>query len=123
MGLARGFPVLLLPGEPLACLAAYDLFAGRLIRHMAGRTPSLPYPARTIVTARKIVSAIGTVDLCRVRVVDGRAEPLGSAESGGLVSAARADGFILVPEALEGYAPGASVTVYLYAGSAEAPAG
>jgi molybdopterin molybdotransferase len=114
MGTAGGAPAILLPGEPLACLCAYDLVAGRLVRRLAGRDPGLPYVAKTVEVGRKIVSAIGFVDLCRVRLVEGRAEPIGSAESGGLVAAMRADGFVLVPEPLEGYAPGTHVTVHFY---------
>jgi molybdopterin molybdotransferase len=63
---------------------------------------------------RKIVSAIGFVDLCRVRLVDGRVEPVGAAEFGGLASTVRADGFVIVPAPLEGYAPGTRVKVHLY---------
>ena len=43
-----------------------------------------------------------------------RVEPVGAAEFGGLPSAVRADGFVLVPASLEGYAPGARIVVRLY---------
>jgi molybdopterin molybdotransferase len=114
LGSVGAIPVLLLPGDPLACLCAYDLLAGRLIRGLGGASPEMPYNTREIEIGRKIVSNVGVVDLCRLRLVDGRAEPVGTAESGGLVSATRADGFALVPETLEGYAPGSSVTMYCY---------
>jgi molybdopterin molybdotransferase len=116
MGTVGDVPVLLLPGDPLACLCAYDLVAGRLVRHLAGRDRRLPYATREAEIGRKIVSAIGVADLCRVRLVDGRAELIASVETGGLASAVRADGFVLVPEPLEGYAPGVRVTVHLYDG-------
>ena len=35
--------VLLLPGNPVSCLAAYDVFAGRAIRMMAGLPVDWPY--------------------------------------------------------------------------------
>ncbi len=117
MGSAGGVPVILLPGSPLACLCAYDLFAGRLIRQLGGRSSQLPYLVRHATVGRKIVSSIGNLELCRVRLVAGEAIPVGSADSGGLASAARADGFLLVPATLEGYAPGSSVAVYLYDGA------
>ncbi len=125
MGSAGGVPVILLPGSPLACLCAYDLFAGRAIRRLGGRSSNLPYLVRHATVGRKIVSSIGNLELCRVRLVAweatgeaaGEAIPVGSADSGGLASAARADGFILVPATLEGYAPGSSVAVYLYDGA------
>ena len=107
MGLSGTTPVLLLPGDPLACLCAYELLAGRLIRSLGGRSPELPHPVREAEVGRKIVSAIGFVDLCRVRLVDGRVEPVGSAEFGGLASSVRADGFVVIPAPLEGIcAPG-----------------
>ncbi len=117
MGAAGEVPVILLPGSPLACLCAYDLFAGRLIRRLGGRSSQLPYPVRNAIAGRKIVSSIGNLELCRVRLVAGEAIPVGSADSGGLASTARADGFVLVPATLEGYAPGSSVAVYLYDGA------
>jgi molybdopterin molybdotransferase len=114
MGTVGAAPVFLLPGDPLACLCAYEVLAGRLVRRLAGRSPEFPYPVREAEVGRKIVSAIGMVDLQRVRVVNGRAEPIGSAESGGLASAVRADGFVVVPAPLEGYAPGARVSIHIY---------
>jgi molybdopterin molybdotransferase len=113
-GRRDGVPVILLPGEPLACLAAYELFAGRLVRRLAGRGPGLPHPMREAEIGRKIVSAVGLVDFVQVALVAGCAEPRGSPEAGGLLSAVRADGFLLVPAELEGYAPGARADVYLY---------
>ena len=61
--------VFLLPGNPVSCLCAYDFFAGRAIRLLGGRPPDWPHPhACSAVVARKIVSAIGRVDYCRVRL-------------------------------------------------------
>lgn len=114
LGTAGQTPVILLPGNPLDCLCAYDLFAGRLIRNLSGRAPSLPYRVRQATVKRKIVSSVGTVELCRVLLIEGDALPLGTADSGGLASVVRADGFIVIPATLEGYAPGATVDVYTY---------
>jgi molybdopterin molybdotransferase len=114
MGLAGGAPVVLLPGDPLACLFAYELLAGRAVRRLGGRDPGLPHATREGQLARKVVSAVGFVDVCQVRLAAGLVEPLGVAEFGGLAAATRADGFVVVPAPLEGYAPGARVTVHLY---------
>jgi molybdopterin molybdotransferase len=114
MGLRGTTPVLLLPGDPLACLCAYELLAGRLIRRFAGAAPELPHRVRVAEVGRKIVSAIGFVDVCRVRLIEGRVEPVASAEFGALASSVRADGFVVVPASLEGYAPGTQVKVHLF---------
>jgi molybdopterin molybdotransferase len=65
--------------------------------------------------ARKIVSAVGRVDYCRVRLGEEGVEPLALSGAAILSSTTRADGFVIVPAASEGYAPGSTVTVYLYA--------
>jgi molybdopterin molybdotransferase len=122
IGRIRGRPLFLLPGSPTGCLWAYELLAGRVVRRLAGRDPELPYAARDFVTGAKIVSSIGFLEVWPVRLVAGRdrveavsaAAPDGSL---GLFTAiAEADGFVLVPEASEGFPPGARVRVYLYNG-------
>jgi molybdopterin molybdotransferase len=106
--------VFLLPGNPVSCLCAYDFFAGRAIRLRGGRSPDWPHRTLRAVVARKIVSAIGRVDYCRVRVVDGRVEPIALSGASILSSTTRADGFVIVPAEFEGYGPEAEVTVFLY---------
>jgi molybdopterin molybdotransferase len=112
---AAGMPVLLLPGTPAACLWSYELFAGRAIRRLGGRDPALPYRSRLVATARKIVSSIGTTEICPVRLrSDGGVEPIASFAEIGLMAAAGADGFVIVAETSEGYPQRASVTAYFY---------
>jgi molybdopterin molybdotransferase len=85
-----------------------------ILRRLGGREPQLPHAVREVELGRKLVSAVGLVDFVQVALVAGRAEPQGSPESGGLFSAVCADGFVLVPAASEGYAPGARVGIHLY---------
>src|SRR5262249_21749070 len=106
--------VFLLPGNPVSCLCAYDFFAGRAIRSMGGLPTDWPHRRRQVKVARKIVSAIGRVDYCRIRLVDGEAEPIALSGASILSSTTRADGFAIVPAESEGYAPGSEITVYLY---------
>jgi molybdopterin molybdotransferase len=114
LGVVSGRPVFLLPGNPVSCLCAYDFFAGRLVRRLGGRAPDWPYETATLPLARKVVSELGRVDYLRVRVVDGRVEPLTSRGAGVLSTATRADGFVVVPQGTEGYPEGAPVVVHLY---------
>jgi molybdopterin molybdotransferase len=106
--------VFLLPGNPVSCLCAYDFFAGRAIRRLGARNADWPYPVSEQTLSRKIVSAVGRVDYCRVRRVDNGVEPLALSGASILSSTSRADGFIIIPAASEGYAPGQRVTVYHY---------
>jgi len=106
--------VVLLPGNPVSCLCAYDFFAGRAIRCMAGRSVDWPYRRSVEPLARQLVSAIGRVDYCRVRQTPEGIEPLALSGASALSSTTRADGFVIVPEMSEGYAPGSHVTVFWY---------
>jgi molybdopterin molybdotransferase len=106
--------VFLLPGNPVSCLCAYDFFAGRGIRLRGALAAPWPYRQLRAAVARKIVSAIGRVDYCRVRVRDGEVEPLALSGASVLSSTTRADGFVVVPAESEGYAPGSEVVVQLY---------
>jgi molybdopterin molybdotransferase len=104
----------LLPGNPVSCLCAYEFFAGRAIRLRGRRSPDWPHRTRQSMVARKIVSAIGRVDYCRVRLMDDQVEPVALSGASILSSTTRADGFVIVPAESEGYAPGTAVKVYLY---------
>jgi molybdopterin molybdotransferase len=106
--------VFLLPGNPVSCLCAYDFFAGRAIRLRGGRPADWPHRTRQCTVARKIVSAIGRVDYCRIRIVADRVEPLALSGASILSSTTRADGFVIVPAESEGYGPDTEVIVYLY---------
>ncbi len=107
-------PVLLLPGNPVSCLCAYDFFAGPIIRKLGGLPSDWPYRWEELPLARKIVSMIGRVDYCRVRIVESRVEPLAVSGASILSSTVRADGFVVIPGDAEGYAEKEIVRVYFY---------
>jgi molybdopterin molybdotransferase len=114
LGRIGGRLVFLLPGNPVSCLCAYDFFAGRAIRALGGRSTAWPYrPIRGRLT-RKISSPIGRLDYARVRVIDGAVEPLAVSGASVLSSTTRADGFVIVADDSEGFAPGAEVEIWLY---------
>jgi molybdopterin molybdotransferase len=107
-------PVVMLPGNPVSCLCAYDFVAGPMVRRQAGRPIQWPYRSLTFPLARKLTSTIGRVDYARVRIRAGQVEPLSTSGASILSSASRADGFVVVPAGLEGYPPGANVDVWCY---------
>jgi molybdopterin molybdotransferase len=112
--LLGGRVAFLLPGNPVSCLCAYDLFAGRVVRRLGGRAWELPYRTAPLPLAAKIVSAIGRVDYVRVKVAGGLAEPVAVSGASILSTTVVADGFALVDRDREGFAPGETVEVYLY---------
>ena len=114
MGKLGSALVFLLPGNPVSCLCAYDFFAGRALRRMQGLTSEWPYVACQARLRKKITSAIGRVDYCRVRVAAEGVEPLALSGASILSSTTRADGFVIVPADLEGWPAGSDVAVRLY---------
>jgi molybdopterin molybdotransferase len=111
LGWLGGAPLLLLPGDPLSALVSYELLAGRLLRRLAGRASDWPGPVQRFTLSRKIASPIGVSEWVPVVCRGSRAEPLALAPADGLVGYARADGFLVVPARLEGYAPGELVEI------------
>jgi molybdopterin molybdotransferase len=107
-------PVLfLIPGNPVSCLCAYDLFAGRVARRLGGRSWELPYRRATFALATEVASVPGRVDYVRVKVEGDRAAPLARGASS-LSGAVAADGFLLVPAARDRLSEGEAVEVWLY---------
>lgn len=107
--------VFLLPGHPLACLAAYEMFAGPAIRAMGGGSTGWPHPTVRCALSAEVRSERGRTDYVRVLVEGESARPLlhhGGASN--LTSAVRSDGAIVVPEDAEALAPAELVTVHLY---------
>jgi len=106
--------VILLPGNPVSSLCAYDFFAGRAIRALGGRAKEWPYRAIRGILTRKISSPIGRLDYARVKIKEGMVEPIAIAGASLLSSTTRADGFVIVGDDSEGFAAGAEVNVWLY---------
>lgn len=106
--------IVLLPGNPVSSLCAYDFFAGRAIRGLGGRSKEWPYRAIRAKLARKISSPIGRLDYARVRMVGDLVEPLSVAGASVLSSTTRADGFVIVGDNSEGFAAGSEVDVWIY---------
>jgi molybdopterin molybdotransferase len=106
--------VVLLPGNPVSSLCAYDFFAGRAIRALGGRSKEWPYRQTRGRLKRKISSPIGRLDYARVKINDGMVEPLAVAGASMLSSTTRADGFVIIGDDSEGFAAGADVDVWLY---------
>lgn len=115
IGLIANKPVFLLPGNPVACLCAYDFFAGRLIRHLAGYLRNWPYISARRKLQQKLVSMLGRTDYARVCLNNNdTVSPIAVSGAGILSSTTTADGFVIVPVNSEGYASGTEVEVFLY---------
>jgi molybdopterin molybdotransferase len=93
----RARPVFLLPGNPVACLCAYEFFAGPTIRTLGGRSRAWPHRRSTGRLTSKIASELGRVDYVRVTYSDGRVTPIATTGASILSSTTRADGAVIVP--------------------------
>ena len=121
LGVARGKPVLGIPGYPVSAALTFELFVRPLIEECLGR-PAPPRRVVRAVTPRQLASHAGDDEFIRVRVgrVGDRivAAPLERA-AGVIMSLVRADGLVTVPRFSEGVPAGAEVEVELL-GDAEA---
>ena len=107
--------IFLIPGNPVACLCAYDFFAGRLLRRLSGQVRHWPYFSVHKKLRHKLVSMLGRTDYARVRLVgEQQVEPVAISGAANLSSTTIADGFVLVPTNSEGYAENSEVEVFLY---------
>lgn len=109
-------PVLLIPGNPVSSLCAYDFFGRLIVRKLAGLATASPYPVVKYKLAHKLSSTLGRVDYVRVKFKSETNEIEVIATSGAsiLSGATRATGFVVVPANLEGYPAGAIVDVHCY---------
>ncbi|HEY5997927.1 MAG TPA: molybdopterin biosynthesis protein, partial [bacterium] len=113
LGLVGGTPVIGLPGFPVAAIVAARLFLAPLVRLVLG-LPEAPPPLLPAMLPRALPSRLDTREFVRVRL--GRVGertfayplPRGSAA---IVSWTKAQGLVVIPEAVEGLEAGAAVDV------------
>lgn len=107
-------PIFLLPGNPVACLCAYELFAGPAIRKLGGRPFGWPHRRARGRAARKLVSQLGRTDFMRARLEGEYVHPLMTSGASILSSTTRADGLVIIPDEVEGYPEGAELELFLW---------
>lgn len=118
VGRIDGIPVLILPGNPVSSLVAYEFFAGPVVRRLGGRPTGWPHRTARLPLGERLVSQVGRVDYARVRVTDGQVFPIAISGASRLSSLTEADGFVVVPRDLEGHPIGAEVEVGFFEGIA-----
>ena len=110
----EGKPVFALPGNPVSCLSAFDLLVGPCLRRLQGLPASEPYRSVRLPMARRLSSVAGRADYARVTVTEKGLDPVSVSGASILTTAVRADGWVLVPQEVEGYEAGEVVEVRLY---------
>jgi molybdopterin molybdotransferase len=108
-----GVPVIGLPGNPRSALVVFRLVGMPLVRLVCGCTEPPPEPSVRARLGRDLPSAAGRLDIVQVALDEGVATPL-FGSSALLSILARADGYVVVPEAATGLPAGAEVEVMLH---------
>jgi molybdopterin molybdotransferase len=111
-------PILIFPGNPVAAMIAFEVFARPLICKMMGLKSEEPRPMIAARMIRKTTTALGRKTYVRVHVFhhDGKysAEPISARGSGIISTMTKANGYVVVPEDREGLSEGETVTVALF---------
>jgi len=112
LGMINDKPVVCMPGYPAAGLVALFVFGRPALRKVA----NAPYVPSIIVKAQlssKITSREGYLSYARVILDGNTAHPLMTAGAGILSSIAKSQGFVIIPEHVEGYEKESEVDVVL----------
>ena len=102
-------PAIALPGAPDQALAAWWTLALLVLDRLSGRLPRQPV---TLPLARKIASSVGIAEVVLLERNKGAWMPLSIGDMS-LETIARADGWLAVPAASEGFAAGTPVDAYI----------
>jgi molybdopterin molybdotransferase len=117
LAVVNGKPIVSLPGYPVSAYLAFIEFVHPLIAHLL-RTHFLPLPTVRVKLNRRVPGILGSRTYVRVRVISDKdglvAEPVRTSGAGILSSLVQANGFIIVPENVEGYEEGELVDVELF---------
>lgn len=118
LAVADGKPILILPGNPVAAIIGFEVFARPLICRMLGMKKVEPRPMVQAKMTRGIATALGRRNFVRVRVFrhDGEllAEPISARGSSMISTMTKANGYVIVPENLEGLEEEELVSVQLF---------
>jgi molybdopterin molybdotransferase len=112
IGSIGAVPVIALPGAPDQALAAWWTLALPVLDRLSGREKRR---TTTLPLARKIASSVGIAEIVLLKKADDAWMPLAIGDLS-LEAIARADAWLAVPGASEGYAAGTPVDAYMLRG-------
>jgi len=110
-------PIVSLPGYPASAYIAFLEFVPAIVNHLLG-TNSLLRPMVKAKLRRRVAGVLGSRTYVRVLVSESGgslfADPVRTSGAGILSSLVQANGFLIVPEHVEGYEEGQMVEVDLF---------
>ena len=117
LGVVNGKPIVSLPGYPASAYLGFLEFVPPLVNHLLG-THLLPRPVVGAKLRRRVAGVLGSRTYVRVQVFESGgnlfADPVRTSGAGILSSLVQANGFLVVPEHVEGYEEGQTVEVELF---------
>lgn len=117
LAVVSGKPVLILSGNPVAAVVGFEVFARPLLLRLLGAEGEARPTLRARIS-RRVPSALGRRVFLRVYAFERGgeffAEPVRIRGAGNLSTLTRANGYVIIPENLEGLEEGAVVTVHLF---------
>ena len=118
LAVANGKPILILPGNPVAAIIGFEVFARPLICRFLGMKRVEPRLSVQAKMTRGITTSLGRRNFVRVRVFrqNGEllAEPISARGSSMISTMTKANGYVIVPENREGLEEKESVSVQLF---------
>jgi molybdopterin molybdotransferase len=118
LGIVNGKAILVLPGNPVAAMVGFEVFARPLIFRMLGMKQAETRFNLQAKIKRRIAVALGRKNYVRVRVLEKNhellAEPISARGSSMISTMTRANGYVVVPENREGLEKGEMVSVQMF---------
>jgi len=117
LGVVNGKPIVSLPGYPASAYIAFLEFVPAIVNHLLG-TKSLLKRMVKVQLRRRVAGVLGSRTYVRVQVSESGgslfADPVRTSGAGILSSLVQANGFLIVPERVEGYEESQMVEVELF---------
>jgi molybdopterin molybdotransferase len=117
LAVVDGIPIVSLPGYPVSAYLAFLEFVPPLVAYTLG-ADSLSRPVVKAKLTRRVTGVLGSRTYVRVLVTSGDqgyvAEPVRTSGAGILSSLVQTNGFVIIPEHVEGYEEGQEVDVELF---------
>lgn len=111
-------PIMIFPGNPVAAMIAFEVFARPLICRMLGLNQEETRPTLTAKMTRRITASLGRRTFVRVRVFQRNgehfSEPVSATGSSLISTMTRSNGYTVVPENREGLEKGEIALIHLF---------
>jgi molybdopterin molybdotransferase len=119
LGVIGGKPIVVLPGNPVAAMIGFEVFAKPVIYAFLGRKSGVECVVKAKMT-RRVATTLGRRNFVRVYVFERNgeffAEPVSTRGSGLISTMTRSNAFVVVPENREGVKKGEVVLAKLFVG-------